>query len=239
MRQSFFSRNGIAFIIAVLVIIVTYVGITIQSIYNPRLNSITAPELLGQDCVFFMIGIIFIVLLSIEREKFFVKVVNLGILTYFIYIYGYYCFSIISSRLFILYMLILSLSLFTFIYKLNSIIKFKSQIKTSSRYPRRTISFFFIIAIIIMLFKEIPYIVETTILQNKSIIPFDAFYILDLSIVFTAMINIAIMSLLYKPLGIIFSGIILVKLITLMPALLFNDIFHFVKMDTLWISHLI
>ena len=65
--------------------------------------------------------------------------------------------------------------------------------------------------------------------KNKSIILFDAFYILDLSIVFPAMIIIAIINLSNKPSSVILSGIVLVKLVTLMPALLFNDIFHFIK----------
>ena len=229
MKHSFFSTHRLSFLIPILVLIVTLVGILDQSIYNPRLNTIKSSELLGQDFVSLIIGALFIICLLFENDKFFIKVINLGILTYFIYIYSYYCFSIISSCLFLLYIIIFSLSLFILLYKLNSVIKEYSQIDTNRYYPRKTISFFFILAVIIMLVKELPYLVETTIIKNKSIILFDAFYILDLSIVFPAMIIISIINLLDKPLSIILSGIVLVKLITLMPALLFNDIFHFIK----------
>ena len=229
MKQSFFSRYGLSFLIALLVLIVTSTGILDQGIYNSRLNTITSSELLGQDIVSLIIGALFFIFLLFEKDRFFIKVINLGILTYFIYIYSYYCFSIISSYLFLLYIVIFGLSLIILIYNLNSVIKEYSKVDTNSSYPRKTISFFFILAVIIMLVKEIPYLVETTIINNKSIILFDAFYILDLSIVFPAMIIIAIINLSNKPSSVILSGIVLVKLVTLMPALLFNDIFHFIK----------
>ncbi|MCF8357123.1 MAG: hypothetical protein K9H26_00085 [Prolixibacteraceae bacterium] len=216
-------------IIALLVVIVTLAGIIDQGFYNARLNTITSSELLGQDSVSLIISIAFILLLLVEKEKLFIKIINLGILAYFICTYGYFCFSIVSSPLFLCYMLILALSLFVFIYKLNSLIKVANRVETNKYYPRKTISFFFLFAVVIMLFKEIPYLVDKTIINNESIILFDAFYILDLAIVFPAMVIVAIMNFSNKPSSVIFSGIFLVKLITLMPALLFNDIFHFIQ----------
>ena len=229
MKNKFHSIQLVSFLIPLFVIIVSLIGILNQPIYDARLNTITSSELLGQDCVSLIIGILLLGCLLLEKHSFFLRVVNLGMLSYFMYIYSYYCFSIISSFLFILYIVIFGLSLFIFIYRLSALIKENSLINTNSHYPRKSLSYFFIIAVLIMLIKELPYLVETTIIKNKSIIPFDAFYILDLSFVFPAMIIIAIMNLLQKPACVILSGIVLVKLITLMPALLFNDLFHFMQ----------
>jgi hypothetical protein len=229
MKNKLHSIQKLPFLIPLFVIIVTITGILNQNIYSGRLNSITASEILGQDSVSLIISIIFFVCLLFERQSFFLKTVNLGILSYFIYIYSYYCFSIISSTLFLIYIVIFGLSLFIFIFRLSALIKENSLINSNSHYPRKTISVFFIIAVLIMLIKELPYLIDITIIKNKSTTLFDAYYILDLAIVFPAMIIIATMNLLNKPSCVFFSGIVLVKLITLMPALLFNDIFHFMQ----------
>jgi hypothetical protein len=229
MQSQISLTQKLSFLIPILTIIATLFGIINQEIYNSRLNTITSSELLGQDSVSLIVGIIFFFCLWFERNRFFFKVVNVGMLSYFIYIYSYFCFSIISSRLFLVYIAIFSLSLFIFIFRLCALIKENSSIETKNQYPRKTISIFFIIAVLIMLVKEIPYLIDTTIIQNKSTIPFEAYLILDLAFVFPAMIIIAFMNFLKKPVGAILSGIVLIKLITLMPALLFNDIFHYIQ----------
>lgn len=231
MKHKYFLNRLPSITTALLVVIITLAGIINQGLYNSRLNTITSSELLGQDSVSLIVGIVFFLLLIVERDRFFIKVVNMGILTYLIYIYGYFCFSIVSSPLFLCYMLILALSIFLFIFKLNSLIKVASRVETNKHYPRKTISVFFLFAVLIMLFREIPYLVDKTIINNESILLFDAFYILDLAIVFPAMVIVAIMNFSNRPSSVIFSGIFLVKLITLMPALLFNDIFHFIQND--------
>lgn len=229
MKNKSAATYNLSILISLFVTIVSLIGILDQNIYYPRLNTITSSELLGQDFVSAIIGIIFFVCLLIEKQKFFLKVVNLGMLSYIIYIYGYYCFSIVSSFFFLLYIVILGLSLFVFIFRLLALINENTLINTNNYYPRKTLSVFFIVAVFIMLVKELPYLIETTIIKNKSTILFDAFYILDLAIVFPAMIIIAVMNLLHKPSGVILFGVVLVKLITLMPALLFNDIFHYMQ----------
>ena len=221
------SVKILSFLISILAATVAFIGIVNQSIYQPRLNSISSSELLGQDSTSLIIGIIFFICLLIEKNSFFLKTVNLGILSYFIYIYGYFCFSLVASNLFILHMAIFGLSIFMFIYRLMPLMREHRSVDTKKSYPRKTISVFFIIAVLIMLVKEIPYLIDTTIIQNKSMALFDAYCVLDLSFVFPAMIIIAVMNLLKKPYSVIFTGILLIKLTTLMPALFFNDVFHY------------
>ena len=229
MKNQINTTRTLSFLIPLFVIISTLIGILNHNIYNPRLNTITSPELLGQDSVSLIVSIIFLLCLLFERHNLFLRVVNLGMLSYFIYTFGYYCFSIISSFLFLLYIIIFGLSLFIFIFRLSLLIKESSLINVNDHYPRKSISLFFILAVLIMLVLELPYLIDITIIKNKCIVPFEVYFILDLAIVFPAMTIIAVMNLLDKPSSVILSGVVLVKVITLMPALLFSDIFHFIQ----------
>jgi hypothetical protein len=220
----------LSFFTALLVVFVSAYGILDQNIYHAKLNSITLYELLGQDIVTFIVGFICLICLVFMNEsRKFIKITWLGCITYFIYIYGYFSFSIISSVFYIFYIMIFGISVFILIFELARIGQIKDFISINKSYPRKTLSIFFIAAVFIMLAIEIPYLVQTTIINKKSIIPFDVFYILDLSIVFPAMIIIAIMNLRKIPFSFIFAGIFLIKIITLMPALIFNDFFHWLN----------
>lgn len=123
MKNEITITQILSFLIPLFVIIVTLTGILNQNIYNTRLNTITSPELLGQDSISLIVSIIFLFCLILKRNSFYLKVVNLGMLSYFMYVYSYFCFSITSSIFFLLYIVIFGTSLFLFIFRLSALIK--------------------------------------------------------------------------------------------------------------------
>jgi hypothetical protein len=212
----------------VLICFVSLYGIIDQSIYNARLNSISLPELLGEDISNFVFGAVGLVLVFTNRRLGVIaRLVLLGLLTYFIYMYSYYSFSIVSSIFYIGYLAIFAISLFIFIFQVIEMTK--TGLVANDKYPRKTIACFFFFVVLIMTVLELPDIFKKTILDHKTIILFQEYYVLDLTIVFPAIIIIAIMNLQKNRHACLWSGIVLIKIATIMPALLMNEIFYRIK----------
>jgi hypothetical protein len=75
---------------------------------------------------------------------------------------------------------------------------------------------------------EINEIVAKTIIHKEEINPFYVFYVLDLSIFFPMIIIISIYNLRQSVWGYLLSGVALIKISTILPALVMNDIFHWI-----------
>jgi len=220
----------LSLLISLLVVFVAAFGFANQSIYAAKLNTITLAELLGQDLVTLLVGFsCLIILLAYQQANKLFAIAWLGCLTYFTYIYAYFSFSLVSSIFFILYLAIFGLSLFCFAFLLAGMNRCSDWLIVNPLYPRRALSVFFVAVVMIMLGIELPYMVQTTIVAGSSLKLFDAFYSLDLAIVFPAMIIAAVLNWRKKTSGHVLTGIILVKVITIMPALLLNDVFHWLQ----------
>lgn len=220
----------LSLLVSLLVVFVAAFGLAKPSIYKARLNTISPAELLGQDLVSLLVGVLcLVILLAYRPAKRLLAVAWLGCLTYFAYIYAYFCFSLVSSVLFLAYLAIFGLALFCFVFLLAAMNRSVDGLVVNPRYPRRALSVFFAAVVVIMLGIELPYMVQTTIVAGGSLKLFDAFYILDLAIVFPAMIIAAVLNWRKKTIGHLLTGVILVKVLTIMPALLFNDLFHWLE----------
>ena len=221
---------SLSLMVSLLVIFVSTCGRVDQSIYMAKLNTITLAELLGQDLVTLLVGFsCLIILLTYRQKNKLFAITWMGCLTYFAYIYAYFSFSLVSSIFFVLYLAIFGLSLFCFIFILAGVNGCPDCLTVNPLYPRRALSVFFVAVVVIMLVIELPDIVQTTIVAKGSLKLFDAFYSLDLAIVFPAMIIAAVLNWRKKTIGHVLTGVILVKVITIMPALRLNDIFHWLQ----------
>jgi hypothetical protein len=87
-------------------------------------------------------------------------------------------------------------------------------------------SVFFFLSILLMTVIEIQELVSRTIVLQEPLNPFYVFYVLDLAIIFPMIVMTSVLNLMKTEWGFLFSGIALLKIVTILPAVIFNDIFH-------------
>lgn len=198
-----------------------------QTIYTDRINRISRYELMGQDIVTTSISLIFlfIILLSTYR-RIQTKIIWLGCLLYQFYVYAYYSFGGITSAFYILYILITGLSLFLFFFILSDIIKARNYPIAGEKYPRKSLSLFLFLTVLMVTIIELHELIKKTIFENQTINPFYVFYVLDLCIIFPLIIIASFLNFKKYEFGYLLSGISLIKIITILPAVIFNDVFY-------------
>jgi hypothetical protein len=156
-----------------------------QNIYTARINRITAYELMGQDIVTATVSAIFIYIILFKNyRKLKNKIIWLGCILYLFYIYAYFSFGGISSVFYLLYIAITGLTLFLFFSILVDIAINNQLPSAAENYPRKSISAFFFISILLMAIIEIQELISKTIILNEQLNPFHVFYVLDLAIIF-------------------------------------------------------
>jgi hypothetical protein len=227
MNKSYMSSIFLIIVTSVIISIVSLWGILNPDIYNSRLNEITKYALLGQDVVTLIISMICILIVVVQKESNFRKVLISGLALYYIYIYAYYTLSIISSRIYIIHILIFSLSFFQFVYGIKDLYDKKKNFIINDRFSRKTFSIFFFFCVLIMLIIEVPYIFNKTIIENSHITTINVFYIFDLALVFPSMVLSGILNLRKNIFGHILIGLFLIKIISIMPAIIIGDLFNY------------
>lgn len=227
------SENGslkiTLMILSIITLLISGFSLFNQQVYAERMNRITLFELQGQDVVTTFISLFlvaFIPFTDLKKAK--IRVVVIGCLAYLFYIYAYFSFGVITSIFYFLYIVITGLSFYCIIWMFTKIASDGQIITVSEKYPRKAISIFLFLSIAMVTGIEIRDIMVFTILQNNAINPFYVFYILDLGIVFPGIIISSILNLQRKAWGYLLSGISLIKVSTILPAVLFNDIFHWI-----------
>lgn len=216
-------------ILSIICLLISGFSLFNQQVYAERMNRITLFELQGQDVVTTFISLFlvaFIPFTDLKKAK--IRVVVIGCLAYLFYIYAYFSFGVITSIFYFLYIVITGLSFYCIIWMFTKIASDGQIITVSEKYPRKAISIFLFLSIAMVTGIEIRDIMVFTILQNNAINPFYVFYILDLGIVFPGIIISSILNLQRKAWGYLLSGISLIKVSTILPAVLFNDIFHWI-----------
>lgn len=210
-----------------LMLFVSLYGLLNQGIYEQRQNAMTLYELMGQDLVSFIVGVLLLcMLLLTNTSKISSIVVILGCLSYILYVYGYFCFGIVTSIFFFLYIIILLLAFFAFILILVGLQKRTPLFTLKANYPRKSMTIFVIIMISVIGMIEIHDIILKTIIKPGGFRSQDVFYILDLALLFPAIIYCAILNFKKNLWGVLLTGVFLVKTITLLPAVIGSDILH-------------
>lgn len=221
------AKNRLTLITTVTTLFLSLFSLVFQNIYTARINRITEYELMGQDIVTAIISVIFIyIILFKDYQKIKVKIIWLGCILYLFYIYAYFSFGGISSVFYLLYIAIVGLTLFLFFFILVDIIRNNQLPNVAENYPRRSISAFFFVSILLIGIIEIQELISKTIVLNEQLNPFYVFYVLDLAIIFPMIVITSILNLKKVDWGYLFSGVALIKIVTILPAVIFNDIFH-------------
>lgn len=217
----------LALITTIATLLLSLFSLVLQNIYTARINRITEYELKGQDLVTAIISAIFIYIILFENyQKIKIKIVWLGCFLYLFYIYAYFSFGGISSVFYLLYIVITGMTLFLFFFILYDIIKNNQLLSIAENYPRKPISIFFFISILLIAVIEIQELILKTIGLKEALNPFYVFYVLDLAIIFPLIVITSILNLMKVDWGYLLSGVALIKIVTILPAVIFNDIYH-------------
>lgn len=221
------AKYYLTLITAVTALFLSLFSFIFRNIYTARINRITEYELMGQDVVTATISAIFLcIILFRDYRKIKTKIVWLGCILYLFYIYAYFSFGGIASIFYLLYIAIAGLTLFLFFFILVDIIRSNQLPAVAENYPRKSISTFFFVSILLMALIEIQELISKTIVLKEQLNPFHVFYVLDLAIVFPAIVITSVLNLRRMDWGYLFSGVALIKIVTILPAVVFNDIFY-------------
>ena len=202
-------------IVCVLICIGSYNGLTTADFYSKETANWKAQSI-GQDIVnlFLICPFLLVTAVMVFLKKEYAMSLWAGALSYLIYIYLIYCFDIHFNNYFILYCLILGLCFYLFIYCIYSQIQ-KSNFKLVGRKIDKLNAFYFLIISIcfycLWLWDIIPAMMDNTIPQG--VIAGGLFtnpvQVIDLSIFLPGIFITGVLLLNQKPLGRIFSPILL------------------------------
>jgi|GEM_PF-6000730 len=221
------AKHYLALITAMVALFLSSFGLVFQNIYTARINQITKYELMGQDVVTAIISAVFVyIIFFLDYQKIKTKIAWLGCILYLFYIYAYFSFGGISSIFYFLYIAITGLSAFLFFFILIEIVMSNQFPDAAENYPRKSMSVFFFLSILLIAGIEVQELITKTILLQEPLNPFYVFYVLDLAIIFPMIVMAAILNLMRTDWGYLFSGIALLKIVTILPAVIFNDVFH-------------
>ena len=212
---------------AVTALLISVAGLMMPQIYTVRLNRITAYELMGQNTVTaFMSALFILLLLFMDAQRIKTRIIRMGFLLYFFYMYAYFSFGGVSGSFYLLFVALTGLTFYLFAFDLIDLIRNQQFPVASDRYPAVSISVFLFISILMVTVMEMQDLVSKTILRPEPLNPFDVFYVLDLAIIFPMIIIAAVLNLKRTGPGVLLSGVALIKIVTILPAVVLTDVFH-------------
>ena len=181
---------------------------------------------LGQDLVTLVVGIPLLVagILLSQRGSLRGQLLLAGSLGYFLYTYAAMSFLTAFNELFLVYVILFSLSLFGLILAISHLDPEEIKRRASERFPRRSIVTFFIIVALFLTFAWLGLVVPAMIndtpppgLESAITMVIQA---LDLAVIVPTADITAILLLKRQPWGYALSSVVLVKILTMGTALM-------------------
>lgn len=203
-------------IIAVITIAAAIIGIIRPQIYN----GLVAPKYLAgtisQDFIAFIAAVFLLVAAIVLKEKSIIlQTIGLGILGFLFYAYGIYVIEQIYNLLYIVYMAIFSLSIYTIIY---SLVNLKKDVLSIAKIPKgirtASIGFSFLIPLVFIplwISMLIPLITTGQRIENTY-----GVFIMDLCFIMPAFIILAVMQIKKSGLGVLLTPSLFVLSFTLL-----------------------
>ncbi|MBU3146678.1 hypothetical protein [Clostridium sp. CF012] len=218
-------------IMSVLIIFACLAGILNESIYNDVLSSgiITKFLLIGsrsQDIIFIPLAVLlaFLSVLFLRRPGYKLLITIIGLCGNFFYGYALYVMQGQYTTIYLVYLAIFSLSIYSIVLGLLSFPAEFVAKTTVSKCLRRSISIF-LYSIVFMLGLIWLIRISPDIARH---IPQDIYgvFVLDLGIVFPAVAISATLLIRRKPYGNIFAGVALMKVFTVCLSWGFGELYH-------------
>ncbi len=181
---------------------------------------------LGQDLVTLLVGIPLLVagILLSQRDSLRGQLLLAGSLGYFLYTYSAMSFLTAFNELFLVYVVLFSLSLFGLILAISHLDPDEIKRRASDRFPRRSIITFFIIVALFLTFAWLSLVVPAMIngtpppgLESAITMVIQA---LDLAVIVPTAVITAILLIKRQPWGYALSSVVLVKILTMGTALM-------------------
>jgi hypothetical protein len=224
-------RKSLFISISVLVIGLSTYGLVGNDAYSLRTNNMTTFEIYGQDIVSLVIGLTLFVLSITKNNSINKIIIRLGSLVYIAYTYAYFSFGLLTTKLYILYLVVLSISFFLLILHVLELLK-TDQVIDGKQYTNKAVSIYIFIVVGIVGVMDLKELLIRTVINRIQMNPQIVFCVLDLSILFPAMVISAYLNIKRRLVGVILLGVFLVKTIVLMPALILSDLLHFSNLGT-------
>jgi hypothetical protein len=181
---------------------------------------------LGQDLVTLVVGIPLLVagILLSQRGSLRGQLLLAGSLGYFLYTYAAMSFLTAFNELFLVYVILFSLSLFGLILAISHLNPDEIKRRASDRFPRRSIITFFIIVALFLTFAWLSLVVPAMIngtpppgLESAITMVIQA---LDLAVIVPTSLITAILLMKRQPWGYALSSVVLLKILTMGAALM-------------------
>lgn len=214
--------------IAVFSLLSALLGIFDKSIYDSVVSTgifakVMFPGTLSQDIISVVasviLGVFSILFLLKPGYKIFITI--LGLVGYFLYGYGLFVITGLYTSIYMLYMAIFSLSLFSLIIGLSSFDNSEIKKYNLPKSLRKTIAIFLLFIAIMFCALWTSSLIPFTISHTYP--DFHGVFVLDLAIVMPAFAIIAIMLLKNNYFGNILAGIAIIKTITLVLSVLIGE----------------
>lgn len=180
---------------------------------------------LAQDVISVLLGILLAIISIVFLKNPNIKtlIAMLGLTSYFFYGYGLYVMQGQYTSIYLVYLAIFGLSIYSLILGLLSFERDEVKLYHLSGALRKSIAVF--LMIIVFVLTPIWFLKITGDISKH--IPGDTYavFILDLCIVFPALATTAVMLLRNIPLGNVFAGIVLIKTLTICLSVAFGEWF--------------
>jgi hypothetical protein len=204
-------------LIVVLALPVHLTGLLVPTIY--RDPDVVLPQNLGTDLVTLLLGIPLLAAAAVAMQggSQRARVFWLGALGLLVYVYGMYALGVRWNRLFLLYVALFGLSLFTLIIGLVGTDAVRIRAGLKARAPVRSVAAYLIVIAVMVaamwLAEEMAALlrgaVPPTVLQFET--PTNIVHVFDLAVVLPAMALAAVMLLRDRLWGYVLAGMLLVK----------------------------
>jgi hypothetical protein len=214
-------------ILSISLALVSYSGAFLASTYQRDSMSVRIQGM-GQDIVdlFIVVPLLIVSLLLFRRGNKFSFFILGGTIFYILYSFFIYCFGVHFNNLFLLYCLILGISLYAFIIILIQLNSMEVQNWFSGKTPLKTVAIYFIVIAtmfyLLWLKDIIPAMlnntVPDTVINNKLLV--NPVHVLDIAITLPGFVLTAILLLKKHKLGFVLAPILLVFIIILALALI-------------------
>lgn len=210
------KRNKILWLlIALMALIASLIGVVNQGIYQNFRIASALPAILSQDMIAVLASIAMLFLILRIKEGDFVKqLILLGIIGYLFYIYGLYVVGKMYNILYLLYMAIFSLTLFSLAYGIANIRnKAFDNIKITKILRNVSAAFLFLIPVIfypMWIIQLWPFMQEMKVpVVNSNV------YILDMCFLLPVFAMMTVMLLKGDDFAILLTPVLLIKGFTL------------------------
>ena len=217
-----------SFLISILSIYCALLGFLDKDLYGNVISTSVfktsfMPGTISQDIITIISSVIMLVLIALykKRKDFKVMISIIGLLSFYFYAYGTYVISALYTSIYLIYMLIFTLSIFGMIMGISG---FTSDCVKKLYLPKwiRVFNIAFL-SLIVFIFtgKWVADIISYT--QNHTVPDFYAIYILDLCIILPFFMVIIYMLIKNIKFAYILLGIALLKIATLILSVVIGS----------------